>query len=125
MPDERGPADAGTGGVQAPRRRPALPPDVVASLHAAFQQEVRRRVPRLRRLRRDVPGHEVLAQAQRDAHTLASSAVVVGEAEAARCARALEGALGQCLLQPLAPPPPEVLAEAERLASLLDVWLQR
>ena len=123
MPDEHGPA--GAAGAQAPPRRAALPPDVVASLRAAFEQEVRRRVPRLCRLQRDVPGRAVLAQAQRDAHSLASSAVVAGEAEAARCARALEGALEQCLLQMPAPLPPEVLAQAERLASLLDTWLRR
>ena len=125
MPDERSPAGAGTAGAQVPRPRPALPPEVVASLRSAFEQEVRERVPRLHRLARDVPGHDVLTQAQRDAHSLASSAVVVGEAEAARGARALEGALGQCLLQPLAPLPPEVLAQGDRLAGLLDDWLRR
>lgn len=123
MPDERSPA--GARDVHASRRRPALPPEVVASLHAAFAQEVRRRLPRLCRLHGAVPGGEVLAQAQRDAHSLGSSAVVAGEVEAARCARALEGALEQCLLRPRAPVPPEVLEQADRLAGLLDAWLQR
>ena len=135
MPDDRGPAgtaavpaadlpagQVAAAAVPAPRRRATLPPEVVASLRAAFAQEVLLRVPRLCRLQSSAPNPDVLTAALRDAHCLGSSAVVVGAVDAARCARGLESALGHCLLEPLAPLPPEVLAEAARLVALLDPW---
>ncbi|MEO6205244.1 MAG: Hpt domain-containing protein [Mycobacteriales bacterium] len=77
----------------------ALPADVVASLRAAFAEELVERLPRLRRAaceakepneRRD-PDLRTLAV--RDAHTLGSSAYVVGEPEAAHLARRAEALL--------------------------------
>jgi HPt (histidine-containing phosphotransfer) domain-containing protein len=87
-----------------PARRP-LPEAAVAALHAAFADEVAVRLPRLRAERTG-------PQALRDAHTLGSSAVVVGALPAARAARALEAELTAA-----APDPDAVdrlLAELER-----------
>ena len=64
----------------------AVPPAVLAELRLAFDAEVRRRLPRLIE-RTD------LEVARRDAHTLASSAWIVGEPEIARLAREVEAAL--------------------------------
>lgn len=61
----------------------AVPPAVLADLRTAFVAEVRARLPHLE--------HGTDAdEARRDAHTLASSAWVVGEPEIARLARAVE-----------------------------------
>lgn len=82
MPDEQA-APLGTA------RRP-LPEAAVTALREAFAEEVAVRLPRLREERSG-------GQALRDAHTLGSSAVVVGELAAARSARALEAELaGPC-----------------------------
>jgi HPt (histidine-containing phosphotransfer) domain-containing protein len=64
----------------------AVPPAVLKELRIAFANEVRSRLPRLRAL-------SDLEAARRDAHTLASSAWVVGEPEIARLARAVEAEL--------------------------------
>lgn len=64
----------------------ALPPAVLAELRLAFAREVRSRLPRL------VAGTD-LETARRDAHTIASSAWIVGEPEIARLAREVEFAL--------------------------------
>lgn len=64
----------------------AVPPAVLAELRVAFDGEVRRRLPCLIE-RTD------LEAARRDAHTLASSAWIVGEPEIARLAREVEAAL--------------------------------
>ena len=61
----------------------AVPPAVLAELRAAFVTEVRTRLPHLE------SGSDA-EEARRDAHTLASSAWVVGEPEIARLARAVE-----------------------------------
>lgn len=58
---------------------------------------------------------ELLAQIHRDAHTLGSSAVVVGEAAAARCARELEAELAAGSLS-------DVPARVELLHVLLAGW---
>lgn len=79
MPDDREP-------VPPQRTRRTLPPEAVAGLREAFADEVRARLPRLLALLDGPPGPDVL----RDAHALASSAVVVGELDASRSARALE-----------------------------------
>lgn len=63
----------------------AVPPAVLADLRAAFVAEVLDRLPHLEQ------GTDV-EEARRDAHTLASSAWVVGEPEIARLARAVEAA---------------------------------
>jgi HPt (histidine-containing phosphotransfer) domain-containing protein len=60
-----------------------LPASAVASLHAAFAAEVRERLPRLASL-------EDVTVARRDAHTLGSSAHIVGEREISALARAVE-----------------------------------
>jgi HPt (histidine-containing phosphotransfer) domain-containing protein len=88
-----------------------LPAEVVASLRAAFAEEVAARLPRLRGAVDGVLGEDVL----RDAHTLASSAAVVGEPEASRLARELETLIevddvdGAC-------------AAAGRLVACLESW---
>ena len=65
----------------------ALPAEAVAELHAAFAGEVAVRLPRLL-------ADPLGADALRDAHTLGSSAVVVGRPDASRAARRLEAELG-------------------------------
>ena len=89
-------------------------PEALAGLRAAFAGEVADRLPRLLLLLDAPPGPDAL----RDAHALGSSAVVVGEGEASRCARALESELGQDR------PDLERLAELVRgLAAHLGAWL--
>lgn len=63
----------------------SLPAGLAESLRAAFAHEVAERLPRLLAAG-STPGPDAL----RDAHTLASSAAVVGEPEAALAARAAE-----------------------------------
>jgi HPt (histidine-containing phosphotransfer) domain-containing protein len=79
-------ADESSLAAAASRR---LPPDAVAGLREAFAGEVAQRLPRLREAvtRADAPA---LQTALRDAHSLGSSAVVVGEPEVSRCAREAE-----------------------------------
>jgi HPt (histidine-containing phosphotransfer) domain-containing protein len=59
-----------------------------AFLRGAFAEEVAERLPHLEALRS--PGRADLELARRDAHTLASSAWVVGEPELSRVAREVE-----------------------------------
>ena len=97
-----------------PRRRRVLPPEALAGLRDAFAGEVADRLPRLLLLLDAPPGPDAL----RDAHALGSSAVIVGEADASRCARALEVELG------LDAPDRARVAELVRaLATRLDGWL--
>jgi HPt (histidine-containing phosphotransfer) domain-containing protein len=63
-----------------------MPPAVLAELRHAFGQEVRNRLPHLTTT-------SDLETARRDAHTIASSAWIVGEPEIARLAREVEYAL--------------------------------
>ena len=63
----------------------AVPPAVLAELRVAFAREVRNRLPHLT--------SDDLETARRDAHTIASSAWIVGEPEIARLAREVEFAL--------------------------------
>lgn len=80
MQDEQGLATAAT-------RR--LPPQALASLREAFADEFAERLPRLRTA--VLSGEDaLLQQAVRDAHSLASSGALVGEAGASRAARAAE-----------------------------------
>lgn len=110
MPDVSGLDVAGAGAPRAPR---VLPPEALASLRDAFAGEVQDRLPRLLALLEGPPGPDAL----RDAHALGSSAVVVGEAEASRTARALEAELGRDA------PDRERCAELVReLAARLDAW---
>ncbi|HWG95087.1 MAG TPA: Hpt domain-containing protein [Mycobacteriales bacterium] len=99
-------SDEGEAALTAVRR---LPEQAVAGLREAFAAEVAERLPRL---------HAALAagrpaDALRDAHTLGSSALVVGEPGVGRAARAAEAAMlaGE--------PAAEHVAE---LAALLDRW---
>ena len=68
------------------------PSDVQGILRQAFANEVAARLPRLEQLREqhDAEACANNAAALRDVHTLASSAVIVGEPEIARLARAVE-----------------------------------
>ena len=99
--------------VAARPRARTLPPAALAGLREAFAGEVAARLPRLRQLLDGPPGPDAL----RDAHALGSSAVVVGEPEASRTARALEAELGTDA------PDPERLAElVDELARRLEAW---
>jgi HPt (histidine-containing phosphotransfer) domain-containing protein len=97
-----------------PRRVRVLPPAALAGLRDAFAGEVADRMPRLLRLLDGPPGSDAL----RDAHALGSSAVVVGETDASRCARALEAELGEP-----APDHERVAELVHRLAALLPGWI--
>ncbi|HUR51766.1 MAG TPA: Hpt domain-containing protein [Mycobacteriales bacterium] len=68
--------------------RNALPPDVAQTLRRAFAGEVAARLPHLR----DAADLEL---ARLDVHTLASSAVVVGEQDLGVLARQVEDQLAQ------------------------------
>jgi HPt (histidine-containing phosphotransfer) domain-containing protein len=96
-----------------PRRPRTLPPEALAGLRDAFAGEVRSRLPRLLTLLDGPP----LADSLRDAHALGSSAVVVGETEASRTARALEAELGAA-----APDRARCAALVRELADRLDGW---
>lgn len=98
-----------------------LSPELIAGLRTAFAGEVDRRLPRLRRLRQD-PDRQLLAQALRDAHSLASSAAVVGAGELSRCAAQVETGLQRCLSGTDVGLPAPVAADAERLTALLEAW---
>lgn len=100
MPDERGAR--------------TLPPEALADLRRAFRAEVAARLPRLQAARVG-SGPEELAEAVRAAHSLSSSAVVLGEPEAARVARGIESAL---IAGDLAGVP----ADVDVLVRLLGAW---
>lgn len=79
---------------------PAVPPqrdaraELAASLEVAFAAEVAERLPRLLLAARELqPCDDRLTTALRDAHTLGSSAAVVGQPAASTAARAVEVAL--------------------------------
>jgi len=100
----------------------ALAPEVVASLRAAFAEELADRLPRLRRAAQDAgqssspPDAAVRAAAVRDAHTLGSSAFVVGEPDAARLARRAEALLLD------GSDPAELVAALGALDDALNSW---
>ena len=91
-----------------------LPPEAVAGLQEAFRAEVAERLPRLEAVRAGSPP-DLLADALRDAHSLGSSAVVLGEPEASRVARGIESAL---LEGDLTAVPAQVVV----LGALLEAW---
>lgn len=99
-----------------PPTRPArtLPPEALAGLRQAFAGEVSTRLPRLLALLDGPPGPDSV----RDAHTLGSSAVVVGEPDASRTARALEAQLVRDV-----PDPAEVRRLVRELADRLGAWV--
>lgn len=103
-------------GVVAPRAAGGRewPAAALAGLREAFTAEVGDRLPRLLALRPDAAPDE-LAQALRDAHTLGSSAVVLGEPAASRVAREIESDL--CAGRVGAVP-----GRARELAALLSAW---
>ena len=84
MPDERD-----VPGAALPGRSRVLPPEALAGLEEAFADEVSERLPRLLEILDGPPGPDAL----RDAHSLGSSAAVMGEPDASRTARALEAEL--------------------------------
>ena len=92
-----------------------LPPEALAGLREAFAGEVASRLPRLLTLLDAPPGPDSL----RDAHALGSSAVVLGELDASRTARALEAELGTDT------PDRERCADlVRRLAAHLVAWVR-
>jgi HPt (histidine-containing phosphotransfer) domain-containing protein len=90
-----------------------LPIDALAGLRDAFAAEVAERLPRLRAALAAGDGGD-LVTALRDAHSLGSSAVIVGEPEVSRCAREAE----RLLLEHR--DGVDVLAEARRAVDALD-----
>ena len=90
-----------------------LPPEALAGLREAFAGEVAARLPRLLELLGAPPGPDAL----RDAHALGSSAVVLGELEASRAARALETELAGD-----APDADRCAALVRELAAHLGAW---
>jgi HPt (histidine-containing phosphotransfer) domain-containing protein len=96
-----------------------LPPAALLGLREVFAVELAERLPRLRAAV-DSGADAALHDARRDAHTLGSSAAVVGEAGAARAARAAEALLAD---RPAGGPVPAGLPEAvDRLAAALSGW---
>ena len=62
--------------------------DALDALRETFAGEIAGRLPRLQAL---ASGHaDVIEDARRDAHTIASSAIIVGEPDIARLAHAVE-----------------------------------
>ncbi len=100
---------AGAGTRRAPR---VLPPEALEGLRVAFAGEVAERLPRLLALLDTPPGPDAV----RDAHALGSSAVVVGETDASRAARALEAELGD------AADPARCAVLVRELADHLGAW---
>jgi HPt (histidine-containing phosphotransfer) domain-containing protein len=98
-------------GVQVGGEQARLPADLLPELREAFAREVASRLPSLRTAADGRPG----PTATRDAHTLASSAAVVGEPELSRAARELE----ELLLEGAQDPAPA----ARRLVELLEPWV--
>ncbi|MCU1601159.1 MAG: hypothetical protein JWO22_1868 [Frankiales bacterium] len=74
------------GTVAAASLSAALPPALLADLRVAFGREVDARLPHLRAV-------TDLETAQRDAHTIASAAWVIGEPVIAKLAREVESGL--------------------------------
>jgi HPt (histidine-containing phosphotransfer) domain-containing protein len=96
-----------------------LPAEALAGLRDAFAQEVAERLPRLRSAV-DSDDEARLAEALRDAHSLGSSAAVVGASDASRTARAAEALL---LERPAgAPVPPELRVRLDELQDHLAGW---
>lgn len=96
---------------QAPVRSEALPlvglpPAAVAAVRAAFSGEVARRLPLLEAALNALddgagwPTGDELSAAIRAAHTLASGAAIVGEAQASRALREAEYLLGGSVVDP-------------------------
>lgn len=90
-----------------------LPPEALRDLRTAFTGEVAVRLPHLLALLDGPAGPDAL----RDAHSLGSSAVVVGECAAARTARALEVELAAA-----SPDPDRTAALVRELAAQLAGW---
>jgi HPt (histidine-containing phosphotransfer) domain-containing protein len=86
------PTPEGTSELPVQRAGSRLPESALASLRAAFAEEVTERLPRLRAAAAGLDT-DLLADALRDVHTLGSSAYVVGEDAAARTARSAEAVL--------------------------------
>lgn len=96
-----------------------LPPEALAGLRDAFAQEVAERLPRLRSAI-DSDDEARLVEALRDAHSLGSSAAVVGAADASRTARAAEALL---LERPAGGAvPPELRRRVDELQDHLAGW---
>ena len=91
-----------------------LPPEALAGLHQAFRAEVAERLPRLQALHAGSCPRE-LAEARRAAHSLAGSAVVLGEPGASRAARDIESSLSAGAQQ-------DVPAQVDVLVRLLGAW---
>jgi HPt (histidine-containing phosphotransfer) domain-containing protein len=100
-----------------------LPATAVAALREAFAGEVAERLPRLRAAA-DSGDPALLAAAVRDAHALGSSSVVVGEADASRCARAAERVLLEWQADAATDPIPALRGAVDALHASLSSWLR-
>lgn len=96
-----------------------LPEGALAGLRGAFAQEVSERLPRLQAAV-DSGTDTALDQALRDAHTLGSSAAVLGEGEASRTARAAEALL--LARPPGGPVPAGLQVHVAELQTRLGGW---
>ena len=96
-----------------------LPAEALAELREAFAEELADRLPRLRTAV-DRDDDALLQSAVRDAHSLGSSAAVVGLAEASRSARAAEVLLAD--RQPGAPAGAELRRRVTELHDQLVGW---
>lgn len=98
--------------VEEQAARPALPEEVQRGLREAFAREVAARLPHLRR-------PDDLELVRHDAHSLASSAWVVGEREISLLARSVEVQLEQGLEQGTVPSDlPSLVAALEAVPAL-------
>ena len=98
-----------------------LPPAALAGLREAYAGELVERLPRLRAAVAAGTAAS-LADAVRDAHSLGSSSVVVGEVEASRAARAAEAALLRLAVDGDPRDLAAVRASVDALGALLDGW---
>ena len=98
-----------------------LPPGALAGLHEAFAGEVAQRLPALTAaVGSGDPA--ALAAAVRDAHSLGSSAAVVGEPEASRAARRVEALLSDLQTADRGPWLAVLRDEVETLRRALVRW---
>lgn len=96
-----------------------LPAEALAGLRETFAQELAERLPRLR-VAVDSDDDALLTSAVRDAHSLGSSAAVMGLAEASRSARAAEALLAG--RRPGAPAGDELRQQVAELHACLAGW---
>ncbi len=104
----------------------ALPERAVAALRDAFAGEVAKRLPGMQSAAAEVlttGDHDAARTLLTHAHTLASSAAIVGESLASRHARRCEELLAACDSAVPRDVAEEAVAEVETVTLLLAPWL--